>query len=536
MNQPTSEQKAITDFVADPKAGNLIVQALAGSGKTSTILASLKRLPQRSALLCAFNKRIATELEAKLPTMPRTHAAHVKTFHAIGLRVLKQNYPHLQVNSNATEDLLQEVYGTAKMSFQVRRAAVRLLRVLKETCVKIPADLDEATVFATGWEYELFDKLNAGDPRRVVDIVRDCYARSSQLSDRQSIDFCDMVWAPVVLDLVPPSRYQAIFVDELQDISEPQFELLKRHLVPKIGRFIGIGDSRQRIYSWRGAIGDSIWATFTNELKATTLPLTTTFRCSKAVVTLANEIVPELTAMDRACEGSITTCLWSEMPDKIRAAREINPEDPDDLDGASVYVLSRNNADLLQAALFLWRARVRFQLNAGREMLDPLFEILDKLDRTNTPRFRSSLTTWYYEANRRAEAAGAVAWAERLQEQYMMLDAASKYAEPNQIEGLLRGMLTDSESGVLLSTVHKVKGLEADVVFLLRQTFGRYRERFNDDPVDEEELNIEYVAVTRARRNIVWVDMASQGYYVVTPVDTIVRSDDAHLTMGTDLP
>jgi superfamily I DNA/RNA helicase len=62
--------------------------------------------------------------------------------------------------------------------------------------------------------------------------------------------------------------------------------------------------------------------------------------------------------------------------------------------------------------------------------------------------------------------------------------------------------------------VHKVKGLEAERVFLLKQTFQRhsllggfsYRVRTHSMP-SREELNIEYVAITRAKTHLAWVDM-----------------------------
>ena len=122
------------------------------------------------------------------------------------------------------------------------------------------------------------------------------------------------------------------------------------------------------------------------------------------------------------------------------------------------------------------------------------------------------------------------AYIERVNEQHEMLMLATRYVSDTgrsvttSIKQLLSEILIPNQSGVLLSTVHKVKGLEADRVFLLKQTFGRYRRRPGDDDdeestvgslltytgghqTSEEELNIEYVAITRAKEHVIWVDM-----------------------------
>jgi superfamily I DNA/RNA helicase len=57
-------------------------------------------------------------------------------------------------------------------------------------------------------------------------------------------------------------------------------------------------------------------------------------------------------------------------------------------------------------------------------------------------------------------------------------------------------LFTDEEGPyVMLSSVHKAKGLEADRVWLLQESFYRFG-------VDEEECHIEYVAITRAKRHL----------------------------------
>ena len=521
----TDEQKAIFNFIASGK-GNLIVEALAGAGKTSTILESLRALPQKSALLCAFNKRIADELVERMPPAPKGSMYKAQTFHAAGLKILKsqRGLQPLEVKSEATEHLVNDAIKalqdeadrkgtTLKIAFAVRRSAVRLLRTLKET--QVDRKLDTSKVTVVGHEYDLFNKLSADDIAKAVSVAIMAYELGLNLAKRTEIDFCDMTWLPVVLDLPVPSRYQAVFVDEAQDLSLPQLQLVKKLVAPG-GRLIAVGDRNQQVYSFRGAVGHLVWKAMRDQFGAVSLPLTTTFRCAQYVVAEANALVPALKARPDAPEGNIMGCSFEDMPKAIK-----NQPDVD------TFILSRSNADLLQAALYLWRNQVEFFLAAGKEIVEPLYEIIDRLDKSTKERFAASLLTWFTVEMAKAEAAHASAWADRIEQQYGMLQVMLSYAEPKQFRVVLGAILEPNESPVVLSTVHKAKGLEAQRVYLLKQTFGRHkpREAWMTKPIDQEELNIEYVAITRAKHDLIWVDMPD-GMDVLTRVLDLQARDD----------
>lgn len=61
----TEEQKAIFDFVAHG-SGHGIIDAVAGAGKTTTIMECARYIPEdATALFCAFNNSIAGEIRRK---------------------------------------------------------------------------------------------------------------------------------------------------------------------------------------------------------------------------------------------------------------------------------------------------------------------------------------------------------------------------------------------------------------------------------------------------------------------------------------
>lgn len=515
---PTDEQLSIINFGKAGK-GSLVIDALAGSGKTETLMMMLSQLPQKSVLLCAFNTRIADELRDRLPRVPGSFI-QVKTFHAQGLAMIKEHYRHLEVSKTGTEDVLRRAAGTGSaLPFRVKRAAVNLLRTVKETTATRTVPTSQATL-ALGHEYDLFAKMTEREIALTVDLVRDAYLLSLDLASRTTIDYCDMVWAPLACELEPKARYKAVLVDEFQDISAPQLEMLLRLMAPD-GRFIGVGDVNQQIYNWRGSLGKVAWNIAREKLKAKFLPLTMTWRCAKMIVAAANNLVPALRARKDAPEGSVDRCAWHELPQRLPildAPRE----------GMETFVLSRNNAVLLECALYLWRYGTEFELNAGKEMLEPLFELLDhELDLRDAASFRTSLNAWHAKVVAAAEKANAPSAADRADEYKTMLSTAVGYTEPTGIKRLLYDIISPNSSGVLLSTVHKVKGLEADRVFLLEQTFERHKPAqkckfcngegscnssscsggYYTPEIDQEELNIEYVAITRARTSLIWVDI-----------------------------
>lgn len=96
-------QNAIFADVANGK-GHTHVDALAGSGKTSTIVESLYHVkPGTTALFCAYNKAIQEKLQADAPS-----TAHVKTLHSLGRTLCMKNFPQITLHAEKTLSLIRE--------------------------------------------------------------------------------------------------------------------------------------------------------------------------------------------------------------------------------------------------------------------------------------------------------------------------------------------------------------------------------------------------------------------------------------------
>jgi len=86
----TSEQKAIFNFVSHG-TGHGIINAVAGAGKTTTIMECARLVKDKSSILfCAFNNSIANEISRKFRQLGLNEVA-VKTIHALGRQILQDN-------------------------------------------------------------------------------------------------------------------------------------------------------------------------------------------------------------------------------------------------------------------------------------------------------------------------------------------------------------------------------------------------------------------------------------------------------------
>lgn len=280
---PSLQQLAIRDFITT-QSGNLMVIAVAGSGKTTTICWLLPSIPDaftKSILFMAFSKNIVTALE---PRVPSTVA--VKTGHALGLAAWKRHtgltFRGKAIDGEKTFALLKDILKK-KEDFELYASAVRRLVGFAKN-VGLGTPLLENTF--TSW-YHLISHNNiilddAADEQRLVELAQRTLEKSVAVG-RDVIDFDDMLYLPL-LHNVSFDKKNYIFIDEAQDTNGVQRELLKRMLAPHgNGRLIAVGDPSQAIYGFRGADATAMQQ-MREEFAMTVMPLSVCYRCSKAVV------------------------------------------------------------------------------------------------------------------------------------------------------------------------------------------------------------------------------------------------------------
>lgn len=276
---PSKYQQDIFDFIQHGN-GNSVINALAGSGKTSTIVNAVKLIPSTcNALFIAFNKEIVKELEKKLAGVKNVQ---VKTLHSLGFLMIRRN-----LGTNIEIDEYKYRTFIKKNIKQLSSADFD-----KMTTKLIQQYTDNVTQLCDLGRYNLAqcekDLLQVSARHDIPIIDDECNAVLNVMKwgreNTTSIDFTDMVWLPYELTLNPIGlQYDYIFIDECQDLNAAQRELFLR-CFRRGTRFIAVGDKKQAIYSFAGADAES-FAKLQNLPNTTTLPLPISYRCPKKLLT-----------------------------------------------------------------------------------------------------------------------------------------------------------------------------------------------------------------------------------------------------------
>lgn len=511
---PSKFQQDIFDAI-EVGDRNIQVQAVAGSGKTTTLVQALNRWPVellRDTLFCAFNKEIATELGLRVP-----QGVAAKTIHSIGLgaimAAMKATCPGWspdKINGNKYRMMIRaywEEKSDAEMPAEVFSALFDLVHFARVTLAdyKVPEAL-EALID----EYEIEVPVNYRS--YILEWVPmflewGAFGRSREDGGKfdpfrptwgpeEMIDFDDMIWLPQVREW-NPKRFARVMVDECQDLSRAQLALVTKSLKPG-GIFIFVGDPNQAIYGFTGADARS-YQNIQIRTDAIQLPLSVCYRCPRAVIDLAKQIVPQIESGPDASVGVVETI----QSDSFTALAQ-----PNDM------VLCRVNAPLIATAFQLLaegkRARVR-----GRDIGAQMVKLIDTIAKRSGFTFGSfpdAVEGWrkgelaslnpkkdnemrIASINDRADSIGALYGA-----------AVSRGARSvADLRAEVQALFVDDGQGyIILSSIHRAKGLEANRVFVLKPNLLPHPMAKGDRQLEQEQ-NLRYVAVTRAKRELYFV-------------------------------
>jgi DNA helicase-2/ATP-dependent DNA helicase PcrA len=491
----SAQQEAIFSFFKTGQ-GNLVVRARAGTGKTTTILEGITYAPEQKIVLCAFNKRIAKELQDKLKN-PRAEA---KTLHGIGCGYVLRAWPGSELEEDRGFRLALEAMGEG--GTDVPGTAKKVANVVKRIAAMgknmapfgSQAQLEEIALdFDIGPDEDLEDQGYGLELCCKIAVKAMLLASRPNAYGQSTYDFDDMLFVPVRNRLVR-GKYGMVVVDEAQDMNATQI-LLAQSLVKAGGRVVVVGDDRQAIYGFRGADSGSIDRLKT-ELKATELGLTITYRCPKVVVAEAQTIVPDYQAAPSAPEGILRAITEEAL------VSQVQPND---------FVLSRKNAPLVGFCLAVLRAGKRARIE-GRDIGAGIIKLVEKLKARDLVSLEKKLTEWEAKEARKLEAKlGKEKSASKIAQNKDMHATISALTEGlatvAELVARINQLFSDNGTNqVIFSSVHKAKGLEADRVFTIEDSFVIRHPGV--DPT--EEANIRYVALTRAKAELVFVQVKEE--------------------------
>jgi DNA helicase-2/ATP-dependent DNA helicase PcrA len=475
----TEEQTAIYQE-AEFGDGNMVIRARAGSGKTHTLINLAKRLPQsKSITFVAFNKHIQEELKRKLPPN-----IFVYTSHGLGYSAIKRKYKNVEIDEFKVDKVLSKQMKTWDMSQVMNHAEYISTMKQMVNLIRLTLTFDHNRVLDLGERYDL--KFDIEDTKRAFMILEE------MLNDKKTIDFTDMVYLPVVDKKIWMFPQDYVLVDEAQDLSKAQHEMIKKLVKwdkatsKPTTRLIFCGDDLQSIYGFTGADTNS-FENLTRFPNTKVLPLTITFRCAKNIVLEANKIVTDIRAMETAKEGIV----------RIGSAID-EAEDGD-------FILARKTLPLVRMffsfLILKKKATIKgsdFGINLihmiegekslgqlGATLANNLAKLREKLEKVGVFNVE--------------EHTGFVMLKDKTEVITFLMKMVNSVDELKQmITGIFKDNVTD---GIILSTVHKAKGLEANRVFIIKP---------KDMPLKvskgwmyQQEMNLKYIAITRAKNELV---------------------------------
>jgi DNA helicase-2/ATP-dependent DNA helicase PcrA len=451
--------------------GHTIVEAYAGAAKTSSLVESFKYVPKGKKILgLAFNKIIQEELRMRSPSY-----ADILTFHSLGYRAIKQKFGNVEHDDYKVMNILRKMLdkGTeydllVNLSDTISFCKYGLL----DTPNQIEDIINRFSIDICGLTLPAFTSI-------VIKTLGECKNQT------KIIDFNDMCWFPFVYNLYL-GQYDYVFVDEVQDLNKSQLVMAKKACKPD-GRIIAYGDSNQNLYSWRMS-DTSIIEDLKKQDKAKILPLPISYRCPKKVIELAKNWVSDITCPDTAIDGEINNISLNELYTKAKPG---------------CFILSRTNAPMIKICMSFIRQSIKANIR-GRDVGKQLGTLIRKSKKKQIPAFIKWLDNWKKDEVDKLNAKNIST--DNILDRYECLvnlcDECKTIEEVSKkIDELFND--TDEKNIVILSTVHRAKGLERDDVFLLRWTFRAWLE---DDLTlvekPNEECNIAYVAATRSKKNL----------------------------------
>jgi DNA helicase II / ATP-dependent DNA helicase PcrA len=484
--KPTDEQERIFLFIKK-RPENVLIKAFAGCGKTSTVVEAVKLLPpDKSITFLAFNKHIQEELKTKLPEHVRCY-----TTYGLGTSAIKRKYgdkitfdefkaDKIILKKSKNWGLEDEFKSQEKLDYylnSIKKLAnlCRLTLTVKAEYIPYIAD-----------RYEINNLNKPQDIKRVLKVL------DEMSTNRETFDFTDMVYLPAIDNGIWMFPQDYVFVDEIQDVNRCQIRMIEKVLKRDrktgklLGRLICVGDFYQGIYGFNAADEKSFeW--FEKFPNTKTLPLSYSFRCAKNVIVEANRLVPDIKALPDAPDGI------------VREGHVLEEAESGD------FVLCRTTMPLVKL-FFEFLVQHKKAIVKGSDIGVHLKELIGKI------KTLAELKTFWeqeldnFKADLKSkgvlnpeEHSGFVALADKV---LTLVFLAKLSTDIPDLKSKIETIFTDKIQGICLSTVHKAKGLEANRVFIVRPDLLPMKAVKGWQQI--QETNLEYVAITRAKTELIY--------------------------------
>jgi superfamily I DNA/RNA helicase len=298
-----------------------------------------------------------------------------------------------------------------------------------------------------------------------------------------------MIYLPATIEDIQFKQYDEVFVDEIQDIGLVHKSMIEK-ILKKNSRFILVGDEFQSIYEFMSA-NPEVFKSFQNRPNTISLPLSISYRCAKNIVKKANTVFDITEPFENNPDGEV----------RDGSINEVQSGD---------FVLCRNNQPLIEAYLHFLVQGKKAHIK-GRDLGESLLKLVSKIEDKSYSEGKGFLRELLSEVIQDLKKSNVqnpfkhpryVALKEKVDIIFVLLD---KYMTFDALEKALKEMFVDDvRDGIMLSTIHRSKGLEANNVFVLKHELlpSPYAEK---EWELSQEQNLRYVLYTRARNKLIFI-------------------------------
>lgn len=471
--------EAVKSFA--PEYQNICVQATAGAGKTTTLLEILKLVPKfKKKIFLSFSNTIVNELKSRIPI-----DTEASTIHSLGCRMIMRKYRGIKIDNDKWFKILVGSYKKDELDKKVFKMCYEMSDIINYARMTLTKfDIESLQQMCDYYSIEYSEA-------HFIKVIEE-FTKDRRLT---SIDFTDMIYLPIRLNLID-LEYDYVLLDEAQDLNKSQKLLVERILKPS-GRLIAVGDKNQSIYSFSGSNIDS-FEQLQKRANTVTLPLSISYRCAKAVVKKAQQIYPDaIEAADFAVDGE----------DREGTVDEIEVGD---------LVICRKTAPLISVFFDLIKRGVKSSI-VGKDIEKGLIGLAEKVQHPRIEQVYENIANELHKMYENLLAKGIkkiesqpqyIALEEKIEVLKVILEHV---AGSNNLVSTIKNIFDETAKGVKLMTIHRSKGLENERVFLIARYQGKNMYSFDRATQDWEkvqEMNLQFVAYTRAKKSIISLDLS----------------------------
>jgi len=499
--RPSPAQQNYFDTLQGPSRA-IILEAVAGAGKTTTIVNGLEFMDGTTCLL-AYNSKMAAELKERVA---HVDGAEAKTFHGAGFSALRRAYKSASWSQRGGGPDDKKVRSIVAQIIEERDR--RDLVGLEDTVCAVVSMAKQRGFGIRGLEpiegdahwaemiehFSLDEALPEGQEHMIPQVIAVARLALKTSNNRvaEVIDFDDMVYVPLLRDL-RMWQYDNLLVDEAQD-TNPTRRMMARKMLRPGGRIVAVGDPHQAIYGFTGTDNDSL-DQIARDFGAVRLPLTVTYRCPKAVVAVARQYVDHIEAHESAPQGEVIRYDYADVLEHVA---------PGDA------VLCRYTRPLVSLVFRLIRAGVPAKIE-GRAIGEGLVKLAGKWKVRSLDALEGRLEKYLEREVAKAKDKQDERKVEELNDRVgtmtVLIERSRElgHTTVDQLQAMIRDVfddkVVDRRDMVTLCSEHRSKGLEWDRVHILgleELQPGRARHQWQH----EQEINLMYVAVTRAKQTL----------------------------------